>query len=52
MKPTTGFPVITDDATIAKALEDANTPSLMMALIHLTGDARRLLVRHAGSTGR
>ncbi len=32
-------PITADDATIASALQDAHVPSLMMALVHLTGDA-------------
>lgn len=32
-------PIVADDASIAHALEEANIPTLMMSLIHLTGDA-------------
>lgn len=32
-------PITEDDAAIALALEDANIPALMCALVHLTGDA-------------
>ena len=32
-------PITEDDATIAHALESASIPTLMMSLIHLTGDA-------------
>jgi 4-hydroxyacetophenone monooxygenase len=37
---TTGsvLPITADDAFIERALQDANTPSLMAAIIHLTGD--------------
>jgi 4-hydroxyacetophenone monooxygenase len=31
-------PIVDDDATIAAALEHAHIPSLIMALVHLTGD--------------
>ena len=31
-------PITEDDATIAAALEDADIPTLMVALVHLTGD--------------
>lgn len=34
----TWTPIEADDATIAKALEDANIPALMAALVHVTGD--------------
>ncbi len=32
-------PIREDDATIARALESASIPTLMMSLVHLTGDA-------------
>ncbi len=35
---TAAAPIVEDDATIAKALEQANVPALMMALIHMSGD--------------
>ena len=35
-------PITEDDAFIADALESASVPTLMMALIHLTGDASLL----------
>ncbi|MEN8160805.1 MAG: NAD(P)/FAD-dependent oxidoreductase, partial [Myxococcota bacterium] len=35
-------PISEDDAAIAKALESASIPTLMMSLIHLTGDASLL----------
>jgi len=38
MHPLVRSKITADDATIAAAVEDANTPSLLMALIHLTGD--------------
>ncbi len=33
------LPIKDDDATIRKALEDAHLPSLIAALVHITGDA-------------
>ena len=35
-------PISDDDATIARALESASIPTLMMSLIHVTGDASLL----------
>jgi 4-hydroxyacetophenone monooxygenase len=35
-------PIREDDATIARALESASIPTLMMSLIHVTGDASLL----------
>jgi 4-hydroxyacetophenone monooxygenase len=35
-------PIIEDDAAIARALESASVPTLMMSLVHLTGDTRLL----------
>jgi 4-hydroxyacetophenone monooxygenase len=35
-------PITEDDAFLAKALEGASIPTLMMSLVHLTGDARLL----------
>jgi 4-hydroxyacetophenone monooxygenase len=35
-------PITDDDAAIARALESASIPTLMMSLIHLTGDASLL----------
>ena len=34
-----GLPFTDDDATIAKALEDVSVPTLLVSLVHLTGDA-------------
>jgi len=38
MQRTDTAPLPADDRAIATALEDANVPSLMMAMVHLTGD--------------
>ncbi|HET9063470.1 MAG TPA: 4-hydroxyacetophenone monooxygenase, partial [Candidatus Binatia bacterium] len=35
-------PITDDDATIAKALEDVSVPTLLMAMIHMSGDASLL----------
>lgn len=35
----TGFSIPEDDALIARALEDASIPTLMMSMIHMSGDA-------------
>ena len=35
-------PIVDDDARIASALQDAHIPSLMLALVHLTGDMELL----------
>jgi 4-hydroxyacetophenone monooxygenase len=35
----TGFAIPEDDALIAQALEDASIPTLMMSMIHMSGDA-------------
>ena len=35
-------PITEDDATIAKALESASIPTLMAAMVHVTGDTRWL----------
>jgi 4-hydroxyacetophenone monooxygenase len=37
-----GIPIADDDATIAAALEDVSVPTLMMSLVHMSGDARLL----------
>lgn len=34
-----GAPITDDDATIARALEDVSVPTLLLSLVHLTGDA-------------
>src|SRR4249920_808643 len=34
-----GLPFTDDDATIARALEDVSVPTLLVSLVHLTGDA-------------
>ena len=34
-----GEPITDDDATIAAALEDVSVPTLLVSLVHLTGDA-------------
>ena len=48
--PDTNFGIPDDDAVIEKALEDASIPTLMMSMIHMSGDARLLdgEVRPAG----
>ena len=40
--PDTHFAIPDDDAVIEKALEDASIPTLMMSMIHMSGDARLL----------
>ena len=35
-------PIVEDDAFIAKALERASIPTLMMSMVHLTGDVSLL----------
>jgi hypothetical protein len=37
--PHAGLPITDDDASIAKALEDVSIPTLMLSLVHITGDA-------------
>jgi 4-hydroxyacetophenone monooxygenase len=37
--PHAGKPITDDDATIAAALEDVSIPTLMLSLVHMTGDA-------------
>ena len=37
--PHAGAPITDDDATIAAALEDVSIPTLMLSLVHVTGDA-------------
>ena len=34
-----GLPITDDDAAIAAALEDVSVPTLLVSLVHLTGDA-------------
>ena len=45
-------PITEDDAFLASALQSANVPTLMMSIIHLTGDASLLRgsIRPAGAT--
>ena len=38
--PHAGLPVSDDDEAIAKALEDLSVPTLMCALVHITGDPK------------
>jgi len=38
----TGLEITDDDATIAAALEDVSVPTLMMSMIHMSGDATLL----------
>jgi 4-hydroxyacetophenone monooxygenase len=38
----TDFPITEDDTFLAAALEHASVPTLMMSIIHLTGDASLL----------
>src|SRR5690349_22450335 len=33
-----GLPITDDDATIAAALEDVSVPTLLVSMVHLTGD--------------
>ena len=33
-----GLPISDDDATIAAALEDVSIPTLMLSMLHMTGD--------------
>jgi 4-hydroxyacetophenone monooxygenase len=33
-----GVPIVDDDATIAAALEDVSVPTLLLSLVHITGD--------------
>ena len=40
--PLTRYDIPEDDAAIAAALEDASIPTLMMSMIHMTGDASLL----------
>ena len=40
--PSTPFDITADDAAIARALEDASIPTLMMSMIHMSGDASLL----------
>lgn len=40
--PVTGLPIADDDAAIAAALEEASVPTLLMSMIHMTGDASLL----------
>ncbi len=37
-----GEKIVDDDATIARALEDASVPTLLMSMIHMAGDASLL----------
>ena len=37
--PYSGLPIHDDDETIRRALEDVSIPTLMMSMIHMTGDA-------------
>ena len=36
--PHAGAPITDDDATIAAALEDVSIPTLMLSMVHMTGD--------------
>jgi 4-hydroxyacetophenone monooxygenase len=38
----TGFDIPEDDDAIAASLEDASIPTLMMSMIHMSGDASLL----------
>ena len=33
------LPIVDDDATIAASLEDVSIPTLMLSMVHMTGDA-------------
>jgi 4-hydroxyacetophenone monooxygenase len=37
-----GAPITDDDASIAAALEDVSIPTLMLSMVHMTGDASLL----------
>ena len=37
-----GLPIHDDDATIARALEDVSIPTLLVSMVHMTGDASLL----------
>ena len=37
--PHAGLPITDDDTTIAAALEDLSIPTLMLSMVHMTGDA-------------
>lgn len=37
--PVKGLPITADDATIARALEEASIPTLIMSMVHMSGDA-------------
>jgi 4-hydroxyacetophenone monooxygenase len=41
-----GAPFTDDDATIAAALEDVSIPTLLMSMVHMTGDERYLRWEH------
>jgi len=41
-----GAPITDDDATIAAALEDLSIPTLLMSMVHMTGDPRYLRWEH------
>ena len=41
-----GEPITDDDATIAAALADVSIPTLLMSMVHMTGDARYLRWEH------
>jgi 4-hydroxyacetophenone monooxygenase len=43
---TQGIPITDDDATIAAALEEVSIPTLMMSMVHMTGDAEILRGEH------
>ena len=40
--PHAGLPITDDDVAIAAALEDVSIPTLVLALVHITGDAELL----------
>ena len=41
-----GAPITDDDATIAAALEDVSVPTLLLSMVHMTGDPRYLRGEH------
>ena len=42
MSKTTAFTITDDDATIERALQDASIPTLLMSMVHMSGDASLL----------
>ena len=38
-----GQPILDDDATIARMLEDVSIPTLLLSMVHMTGSPWRLV---------